>query len=446
MKTRKVSVSFTKRLRFALSLIFISLLIYSCNSNKKSTIANNQIDVEQAVGSGAILNLSDYASDIQYIPLETNEASVLGTIRDIAYESNKIYIRDNNNLVKIFDNSGKYLSTINRSGRGPQEYNRIGSFKPALLDRGVYILDSSGDLFLYELDGTFVEKRSLPKEESTRFSSFAFLDNNIFVATHSMNMSDLGAGNIDYNVFLLNDSLATISEKSFFQAEGVKTTMDGGKITSISISIRNIYIHKYDNQVRLLFDSQDTILTVNKEGVFKDAYVLNYGKYKENEEDNDMHTVGAVKKSIQITPPFFETENYLYLKFDFGEYAPEKIVTEKKGAEAFNGVSGVIGISGVTNAQTDANVNALFDKRSGKLILLNRPTLNTIGFVEDIKGGLPFWPRYMGSQGELISYTNALDIIDAAELDSKNSSFIKELSVKIKEDDNPVVVIVKPKK
>lgn len=98
------------------------------------------------------------------------------------------------------------------------------------------------------------------------------------------------------------------------------------------------------------------------------------------------------------------------------------------------------------NAQTDANVNALFDKRSGKLILLNRPTPNTIGFVEDISGGLPFWPRYMGSQGELITYANTFDIIDAAELDNQNSSFIKELSTKIKEDDNPVVVIVKPKK
>lgn len=440
MKSRIVSIWFVQRLRLTLPLIFIPLLIYSCNSNKKRIIANNQIDVEQAVGSGAILNLSDYASDIQYIPLETNEESVLGAIRDIAYESNKIYVRDNNNVVKIFDNSGKYLSTINRSGRGPQEYNRIGSFRPAPQDKGVYILDNAGDLFLYEHDGTFIEKRSLPKEENMRFSSFAFIDNSIFVATHAMNMSNLEAGNIDYNVFLLNDSLATISEKSFFQAEGVKTTMDGGKITSISIFIKNLYLHKYDNQVRFLFDSQDTILTVNREGVFKDAYLLNYGKYKESKEDKEMHTLGALKKSIQITPPFFETENHLYLKFDFGEYAPEKIVTEKKGVEAFNGISGVM------NAQTDANVNALFDKRSGKLILLNRPTPNTIGFVEDISGGLPFWPRYMGSQGELITYANTFDIIDAAELDNQNSSFIKELSTKIKEDDNPVVVIVKPKK
>ena len=415
MKNRNVSIWFIKRLSFALYLFFFSLLIFSCSSNKKSTTASNYIDVEKAVGSGEILNLSDYASDIEYIPLETNKMSVLGTIRDIAYRSNKIYVRDNNNVVKIFDNSGKYLSTIDRNGRGPEEYNSIGWSSPSPCGRGVYVLDSSGDLFLYDHNGLFVEKREFPKEEYMRFSSFTFLDSGFIAAAHALDMSAISAGKIKHTLFLLDNSLNVIDKKSFFQEGGIKTTMDGDKIISISISIKNIYLHNYENQVRFLFNSQDTIHTVNREAVFKDAFVLNLGKYKDNEAAPD-HMPDNLSEFIKLSPPFFETDNHLYLQFDFGENAPEKVVTER------------LGINGEIIPTTDAIVNAIFNKQSGKLILLDRPSLNKKGFLEDIKGGHPFWPRFMGANGELMAYINAYEFDDAAE------------------DDNPVVVIVKPKK
>ena len=433
MKNRNVSIWVAQCLRLTLSSIFLFLLIFLYSCDNKSDIANNQINVEEVVGSGAVLKLSDYASDIQYIPLETNEKSILGNIRDIAYEAEKIYVLDNKNVIKLFDNTGKYLSTIDRSGRGPEEYNRIVSFVPAPHSNGVYIMDSSGDLFLYDQDGAFIEKKSLPKEEKIKVSSFLFMDTCILTAAYSMNMKDL-SGNIDHNIFLYNNSLNIIDTKSFSQEGGIVTTMNGGAIASITISIRPIYVHKYANQARFLFDGDDTIYTVNKEGVFKDAYVFNYGKYRHNDQEPDLITPIAESKFIKISPPFFETENYLYLVFDFGENAPEKIESNSKS------------VNGNLMSQIDTRVNAVFDKKSGKLKLLNRPTPEKRGFVEDIKGGLPFWPAFMNSTGELISYSNAFDIIDTVESDSLSSSFIKGIAAKLTEDDNPVVVIVKPKK
>lgn len=430
MKNTIVFIWSVKRL--SLAIFFILPMMFSCSSNKEGTVSNNYIDVERAVGTGKILKLSDYASDIQYVPLETREESVLGTIRDISFEDNKFFVRDNNNVIKIFDKSGKYLSTIDRSGRGPQEYNGIVWFKPAPQAKGAYLLDRSGTLFLYEYDGTFIEKRTLPKEENMIFSSFAFIENNLFVATHSLDFKNIAAGDIDYNVFLYDDSLSVINERSFSHNGAVQTKMDGTNIRSIAISIKNIYLHNYNNQIRFLFDSQDTILTVNKEGVFKDAYILNYGKYKDSENSPDF-ILGEVGKYIKIAAPFFETDSYLYLRFDFGEYAPKKVVTE-------------IRINGEMIPKTDASVNALFNKQSGELILLNMPTPNKRGFVEDIKQGLPFWPRFMGANGELIAYINTFEILDAVESDNQCSTFISDFSATLKEDDNPVVVIVKPKK
>lgn len=435
MKNRRLSVLLALNVRLSISLIFIISLIISCSGEKESSIAHNQINVADAVGSGSILKLSDYASDIQYIPLETNEKSILGNIRDIAYEGGKIYVLDNNNVIKIFENSGKYLSTIDRSGRGPQEYNRISSFKPAAQDKGVYVLDNSGDLFLYDHDGLFIEKRSFPKKEGMRFSSFVFIDSCILTATHSMGvgMNAISVGNVDYDVFLFNNSLDTIAVKSFSQAGGIKTTMSGGQIASIEIFIKYIYLSEYGNQTSFLSHNLDTIFTVNKEGIFKDAYLLNYGKYRSSDQEPDASKPEAERESIEINPPFFETDKYLYLTFNFGANAPEKHEYETKGMnENFA-------------PRTDVNVNAIFDKKSGKLMLLNRPAPDKRGFVEDIKGGLPFWPSYMSSKGELIAYSNALNLINAVESDSNSSSFIKELSAKLKEDDNPVVAVVKQK-
>ena len=74
-------------------LIFI-IMVTSC-SNKKDAFTPNVIPVESEVGNYSILNLSDYVTDIQYIPLETNDESLVANIQQIIYENGKILLLDN---------------------------------------------------------------------------------------------------------------------------------------------------------------------------------------------------------------------------------------------------------------------------------------------------------------------------------------------------------------
>jgi len=82
-------------------LILFTFLIVSC-SNKKDTLPHNIIPVASTVGNYKKLNLSEYATDIKYIPLETNDSVLVSDIIRIVYENGKILlIRSHDELLFI---------------------------------------------------------------------------------------------------------------------------------------------------------------------------------------------------------------------------------------------------------------------------------------------------------------------------------------------------------
>lgn len=74
---------------------------------------------------------------------------------------------------------------------------------------------------------------------------------------------------------------------------------------------------------------------------------------------------------------------------------------------------------------------ALFDKKTGEVKSIGKE-----GFKNDIDGGVSFFPRYIDEDGTRIMTVPAEEIVE------KNSQKNASLS-KVKEDDNPVFMIVK---
>ena len=68
-----------------------------------------------------------------------------------------------------------------------------------------------------------------------------------------------------------------------------------------------------------------------------------------------------------------------------------------------------------------------------------------MGLEDDLKGAMPFWPRAIGSAGELILFKKAADIIKYANEETKAGTYIKDLAAKLNENSNPVVIIAKTK-
>ena len=88
-------------------------------------------------------------------------------------------------------------------------------------------------------------------------------------------------------------------------------------------------------------------------------------------------------------------------------------------------------------------VPIVYDKVNGKTYSLKfNKKFNTVGFVNDIDGGMPFWPQYH-IDNCLYKFVDAADFIKMASVSS--SVKMKEIAATLTEESNPVLVKVELK-
>jgi hypothetical protein len=104
----------------------LTLVLSSFNGTEKNNL--NVIDVMSSPKS-RMTNLSDIATDIEYIPLQTTDICLIRRISSLKVIGNYIYIADGTvGKLFCFDRSGKYLFLLDNSGRGPEEYEYLTDF------------------------------------------------------------------------------------------------------------------------------------------------------------------------------------------------------------------------------------------------------------------------------------------------------------------------------
>lgn len=121
-----------------ISLTLLILLCCSCQHKQpsESPIAEEAQDVSSCVeielgnnlkDSGEKMLFSDLVEDVEFVKLETTNASLLGNICKILLFNDHLFIQtmgvDNSNaLISVFDRNGKFIRKIGRIGQGPGEY------------------------------------------------------------------------------------------------------------------------------------------------------------------------------------------------------------------------------------------------------------------------------------------------------------------------------------
>ena len=144
-------------------VVLLMCLAVSCD-NKKTTLLSNVIPLENAVGNYNILNFSDYATDIKYIPLETNDSVLMGRILQISYENGMFLIRSSSEGFSsecyLFDNKGRFCCKIGNYGQGPDDY--YGLVHAFIMENRIYLMDIYGNkLFIYDTNGVLIENNNL---------------------------------------------------------------------------------------------------------------------------------------------------------------------------------------------------------------------------------------------------------------------------------------------
>lgn len=142
---------------FYIHMFLCVFIISSCNSTHKNY---------DFVWSKAKLveNLTNKAYKVSYIMLENApEKGLGGDIKSIRYCNGHYYIADGSygrERIVVVDGSGKIKSTINRYGRGPQEYTMMLTW--AMRNDTILIVDNRNQILEYTNKGEYIRTSKMP--------------------------------------------------------------------------------------------------------------------------------------------------------------------------------------------------------------------------------------------------------------------------------------------
>ena len=110
----------------------IALLLFSCKNNPRgdNKISENDpyeffdINMEKGFGNGKTIPLSQIASDVEYIVLESREDCMIRPVVRYYFTDSLIFIRNFDHILK-FSHNGTFIQRIGTSGRGPGEIDLI---------------------------------------------------------------------------------------------------------------------------------------------------------------------------------------------------------------------------------------------------------------------------------------------------------------------------------
>ena len=152
----------------------VLLCMVSCQS-QKSKIGDSSIQIDWDNTS-----LGDFdVENIEYIPLETTDNSLLGSVNKVLFRNNCFYVMDKmSGGVYVFDRRGKFLSSIVKPGEGPEEYIE-------LMDMDV---DKEGNVYIADNARMVIKKYNFQdwKHDKTfdvgkHYWEFCYLDENSFL-------------------------------------------------------------------------------------------------------------------------------------------------------------------------------------------------------------------------------------------------------------------------
>jgi hypothetical protein len=213
------------------------MLVVSCSRNSKKDVEHVTIKIDLTANQSE-KSISDFQKrfSIRLVPLETTDASLIGSILQIIVTEKDIFIKNTVGLMMSnilrFDTEGNFINKIDRTGNGPQEYNSIHSI--AVADNKLYVADNGRkQIFQYDFKGNYLNK--FPVEH---YAYQMFVD-------RSGKMTVMGSYLNDYKLYLYDESMNQIA--SFFPREEKMANMNltRSTINSIGLYDDGIYVTNY---------------------------------------------------------------------------------------------------------------------------------------------------------------------------------------------------------
>jgi len=404
-------------------LYFLFIVLNSCNHskiNRSSSTENSRFD-SMVVGIFEIdprkfieneLFLTDIASDITYISLDNN--FLIGTISSFKITENSIYIKTGYDPVLVkYNRQGKNPIQIGWPGKGPGEYQWWDSFAVEPKNGNIYIHGKVNTIMVYTGDGNYLREFKLPYDPGSKLIYLDFFNNSYLLIAQS----SIGAHAL-YN-WVIIDTLGNVVSYKKNSTSPFETRIgsSGG-------------IYKFKDAISYWVGYNDTVFSISPDFSYHASYVFTPGEHKMPKKEPKFTSPAQIMKLISqfYTPNLLlETNDYLINRFIYNEKYGFVII-DKKSKETF--ISYIEGVK---------------DVYSG-------------GVTNDLDGGPMFIPKYYfieDSHEYLVGIVYPFQFKSHVTTDSykyskpkypEKKKELENLADRLKETDNPIIMLIKLKK
>ena len=243
------------------SIIIFILILLACASCKNDRTDDHGQEIQLRFEFDDI-EFSEWIDSIQFIPLQTNDESLIGKISDIFFQQNKYFVFDEQQKnVVIFDKKGKYLSKIDSKGQGPCEYENIRDLY--VDERGtVKIMSHSNPAKIIEYSTENHSCKETVFHEIMCSNFYPYNNGYVFFSSHG---NDLPS---EQFFLFATDSKGEVEHRWLPSYEYTSYTIRADPFSSYNDLI---LFNKY-------FDNRIYQISPNRE--VSTRYVLNFGKYQ----------------------------------------------------------------------------------------------------------------------------------------------------------------------
>ena len=385
------------------------------------------IDIEEGIKNFTGMNLSDVAKDIRYVKLETTDQSLIGNdIRNIFLEGGRIYVLDIDPFLKVFDaHTGKYLYNIGKKGQGPGELAAL-NYVDINAQEGRIILSWNDIVNQFNMEGDFLGAFKIPQltadpEKEVICNVITMIDKNTFAGCIMLN--DLSSVR-ELAAIVFDDKNQIISTLPSYD-----TPIRYASILTYTPFSEIGFFYRSPGEVNHFRGICDTIYRYDStQKRFVPNISINYGKH----EDPHNYIPGTDNPDLIEMSEFCESNRYFFANFFTKNASPEPYEEE-------------VYLWGKYENIIVQNINCVLDKETNQFHFLLQPIPGLRGLNNDLDQGIPFFPKNVSSNNELVDYYQAFKFLEYAEKVPNPSESFKNFAESVDEEDNPIVIIAQSK-
>lgn len=389
--------------------LFFILLLVSCNN----TIKENKIEIinlQKSFKKSKKINLSDIATNIEYIQLENDTSALIGLIskpnKNIQFVGNNIFI-DNDEILR-FNKKGKYINKIGSIGKGPEEYIESSSFT---------IFENKKD--------TIISVFSAPQRKTLLFD----LKNN-YKGSFSVKFWPTSISIINEDFVFINSfgrrnesNYAAFTIVSSQNKKIKKRLLHKWREKNQSLALSSLNNYYYNKDTLSYWESNyDTIWRIDKELNSIPKFKIDIGENTlpiESFNDKNVFNFSIFSKYDKVER-LYETANFIFFNVNYRKKL-HRICFNKK---------------------TKVFLNVKFKRPFGKGI--------HFAFYNNLDGGVPFWPMGKVSDKKVFMIVYGYEMreyiarrkIKLEKVNTIVNTDLKEIIKKSKLSDNPILMIV----